>query len=409
MKSAKDKLPADLQKLLADHLKSGKPLLGQDSPISQLMQSAINAVLEGELEHHLAEEAAAEEKNKRNGSMTKRVLSSAGELQISTPRDRNGTFQPELVAKRQTELNSGLNDQIIALYAQGNSVEDIRRLIQQMFGVEISAGKISAITDQVLPLVQQWRNRPLQAFYAIVYLDAIHFKVRHEGKYETRAFYTVYSIDLDGRRDILGLYLSKSESATEWGLVMEDLKSRGVEDVVVICTDNLSGFSQAIDQAFPEAVVQKCIVHQVRNSVRYLADKERKKVCADLRTIYTAINETEAKMALEALYQKWDNKLHYILDDWQNKWEELMAFMQFPQGMRRMIYTTNPVEAVHRIMRKLIKGKAAWTSEMALLKQLYLSLMHNQKSWKRNAYKWKPIVHELIRTYGSRIEKHLIN
>ncbi|MTB54005.1 IS256 family transposase [Lewinella sp. W8] len=409
MKSAKDKLPADLQKLLADHLKSGKPLLGQDSPISQLMQSAINAVLEGELDHHLAEEAAAEEKNKRNGSMTKRVLSSAGELEISTPRDRNGTFQPELVAKRQTELNSGLNDQIIALYAQGNSVEDIRRLIQQMFGVEISAGKISAITDQVLPLVQQWRNRPLQAFYAIVYLDAIHFKVRHEGKYETRAFYTVYSIDLDGRRDILGLYLSKSESATEWGLVMEDLKSRGVEDVVVICTDNLSGFSQAIDQAFPEAVVQKCIVHQVRNSVRYLADKERKKVCADLRTIYTAINETEAKMALEALYQKWDNKLHYILDDWQDKWEELMAFMQFPKGMRRMIYTTNPVEAVHRIMRKLIKGKAAWTSEMALLKQLYLSLMHNQKSWKRNAYKWKPIVHELIRTYGARIEKHLIN
>lgn len=409
MKNGKDKLSPDLQKLIADHLKSGKPLLGEDSPISQLMQSAINAVLEGELDHHLAEDAAIEKKNKRNGSMTKRVISSIGELEISTPRDRNSTFEPELIAKRQTELNSGLNDQIIALYAQGNSIEDVRRLIGQMFGVSISAGKISAITDQVLPLVQEWRSRPLSAFYAILYLDAIHFKVRHNGKYGIRAFYTVYSIDLEGRRDILGLYLSENESATEWGLVMEDLKSRGVEDVAVICTDNLSGFSQAIDQAFPQAVVQKCIVHQVRNSVRYVTDKERKKVCADLRTIYTAINEAEAKIALQALYTKWDTKLHYILDDWQSKWEELMAFMQFPKEMRRMIYTTNPVEAVHRVMRKLIKGKAAWTSEIALLKQLYLSLMHNQKSWKKNAFKWKPILHELIKTYGDRIEKHLIN
>jgi len=409
MKKQKEELPAALQRLIADHLKSGKPLLGEDSPISHLMQSAINAVLEGELDHHLAEDTAAEKKNKRNGSMTKRVISSVGELEIHTPRDRNSTFQPELIAKRQTELNSGLNDQIIALYAQGNSVEDVRRLIKQMFGVKISAGKISAITDQVLPLVQEWRTRPLQAFYAILYLDAIYFRVRHEGKYGLRAFYTVYSIDIDGRRDILGLYLFENESSTEWGLVMEDLKSRGVEDVVVICTDNLSGFSQAIDQVFPQAVVQKCIVHQVRNSVRFVTDKERKKVGADLRTIYTAINETEAKMALEALYAKWDKKLHYILDDWQDKWEELMAFMQFPKEMRRMIYTTNPVEAVHRIMRKLIKGKAAWTSETALLKQLYLSLMHNQKSWKKKAFKWNSILHELIKIYGGRIDKHLIN
>ena len=409
MKKVKDKLSPELQNQIADHLKSGKPLLGADSPISQMMQSAINAVLEGELSHHLSEDSAVAKKNKRNGSISKRVISSLGELEISTPRDRNSTFEPEFIAKRQTELNSGLNDQIIALYAQGNSIEDVRRLIQQMFGVSISAGKISAITDQVLPLVQEWRSRALSTFYAILYLDAIHFKVRHNGKYGTRAFYTVYSIDLEGRRDILGLYLSENESATQWSLVMEDLKSRGVEDVAVICTDNLSGFSNAIDQAFPEAVVQKCIVHQIRNSVRYVTDKERKEICADLRTIYTAISETEAKVALEALYAKWDKKLYYILDDWQNKWEELMAFMQFPKEMRRMIYTTNPVEAVHRVMRKLIKGKAAWTSETALLKQLYLSLMHNQKSWKRNAFKWKPILYELIKTYGQRIEKHLIN
>lgn len=397
---------------LAKHLKSGKKLLDEESPLINLMQKAIDAVLEGELDDHLTAERSADEsvkKNKRNGYTSKQVLGSLGMLNVNTPRDRNSTFEPEFIAKRQVEFNSGLDDEILALYAQGNSVEDVRRLIKKMFKVEISAGKISAITDRVLPLIQEWRSRPLLSMYAILYLDAIHFKVRQNGKYATRAFYTVYAVDLEGKRDILGFYMSENESATEWGLVLEDLKTRGLEDVVVICTDNLSGFSEAVDHAFPTAVLQKCIVHQVRNSVRHATDKERKKMCPDLKKMYTAINETEARLVLDSLYVKWDKKLHPILDKWKQNWEELFAFMSFPTDMRRMIYTTNPVEAVHRIIRKLVKSKAAWVSETALLKQLYLSLMHNEKSWKRKAHNWKPIIADLINLYGPRIEKHLIN
>ena len=408
----KDKIPFDvnesLRARLTTHLKSGKPLLSADSPLSELMQTTINAVLEGELDDHLKQEKLKGEKNKRNGSTSKQVLSKVGSLQITTPRDRNSTFEPQLIAKRQTELNSGLNDQILALYAQGNSVEDIRRLLQNMFSVCISAGKISAITDQVLPLIEAWRQRPLNTFYAVLYLDAIHFKVRQDGKYATRAFYTVYAVDLEGERDILGLYLSDQEGASHWGRVLQDLQRRGVEDVAVVCTDNLSGFSQAIDEVFAQAVVQKCIVHQVRNSVRFVTDKERKPMCTDLRRIYTAANQAEARLVLEALYVKWPDKHHRILDQWQQNWEELLAFMDFPVEMRRMIYTTNPVEAVHRVMRKLLKSKAAGTSETALFKQLYLSLMYNEKSWKRKAYKWKPIIRDLIQIYGQRIEKHLV-
>jgi len=398
---------ADFQSRLEEHLKSGAPILGQDSPLRELMQNAVDAVLSGELSAHLAEQKAAGHKNKRNGKLSKRVLSHVGELEIHTPRDRNGTFEPELIGKRERELNSGLNEQILALYAQGNSIEDIRRLLVKMFGVNISAGKISAITDQVLPLIQQWRKRPLKPFYAVLYLDAIHFKVRHENEYKNRAFYTVYGIDINGDRDILGLYLSEQEGASQWGLVLTDIQQRGVEDVVVICTDNLSGFSQAIDEVFPQAVVQKCIVHQVRQSVRFVSDKERKMVCKGLRSVYTSISEAEAQLSLQSLYEQWPKSLHYILEDWEQKWEELMAFMHFPVQMRRMIYTTNPVEAVHRIMRKLVKSKAAWVSENALLKQLYLSLVHNEKSWKRKAFNWNVILRELVQTYGHRVEQHL--
>lgn len=398
-----------LQKRLADHLRSGKGALSEDSPLNELLQTTINAVLEGELTDHLSNNELEGVDNKRNGYQTKRVLSEHGMLDISTPRDRKSSFEPELVAKRQRVLNSGLNDQILALYAQGNSIEDVRRLIKKMFSVEISVGKISAITDEVLPLVEAWRGRPLLSCYATLYLDAVHFKVRREGKYASRAFYTVYAVDLQGHRDILGLYMTDNEGANNWGRVLENLQDRGVEDVLVICTDNLNGFSEAIGQAFPTAVVQKCIVHQVRNSMRFVSDKERKKMCADLRTVYTAANQIEARLSLDSLYVKWDKKYHRILDDWNSKWDELMAFMDFPEPMRKMIYTTNPVEAVHRVIRKLLKAKAAWTSETALFKQMYLSLMHNEKSWKRRARSWNSIMTELLKLYGPRIEKHLVN
>ena len=389
---------------LKERLYSKKGLLGKESPFSEILQQMVNTMLEGEIESFLTEERASGTINKKNGKTSKRVLSEMGHLDISTPRDRNGDFEPELIGKRQRELNSGLDEQILALYAQGNSIEDVRRLLEDIYGVSISAGRISQITDKVLPEIQEWRTRSLQSFYPVVYLDAIHFKVRQDGRYSNSAFYTVYSIDWEGNRDLLRLYInSGGEGAKKWGMVMEDLKSRGVMDILVVCTDDLQGFSEQIQEVFPASVVQKCIVHQVRNSVKYVDEADKKAVIKDLRQIYTSTTEEGAKTALSAFEATWGKKYKYIVRQWYDNWTELMAFLDFPVGMRKMIYTTNPVEALHRIMRKLIKGKAAWASETALIKQVYLSIRKNEKSWKRKAYGWTSIQREIMEMYPERV------
>lgn len=405
--SKQSKLPGKGSKeydALKDHLYSKKKILGEDSPFSEILQNLVNEMLEGEIESFLETDEKTINPNKRNGKIPKRVMSEAGPLYIKTPRDRKGDFEPSLIEKRQRTLSSGLDEQIIALYAQGNSIEDVRRLLLQIYGVEISSGKISQITDKILPVIRDWQDRSLQRFYPIVYLDAIHFKIRHEGKYSTRAFYTVYSVDWDGHRDLLGLYVQGSEGAAKWSVVLQDLVRRGVEDILVICTDNLKGFSEAIMHIFPSSIVQKCIVHQVRNSLQYVDDKDRKTIVKELRKIYTAPTREQAEMSMDAFEVKWSTKYSYIIKQWRTNWEELIAFMSFSQDMRRMIYTTNPVEALHRIIRKITKGKAAWVSETALMKQIYLSLMQNEKSWRRKAHGWKSIQRDLIEKYGDRIQ-----
>ncbi|MBL7791380.1 MAG: IS256 family transposase [Saprospiraceae bacterium] len=399
---------AELRDRMVSHLYSKQPLLSEGGVFSELLQSLVNKMLEGEVEDFLDEEQASNRENKRNGYTSKQLLSAAGPLSIRTPRDRNADFEPDLVGKRQRELSSGVDEQIIALYAQGNSVEDVRRLLAKLYGLSISAGKISAITDQVLPEIQAWRTRPLRSLYAIVYLDAVHFKVRHEGRYASRAFYTVYGIDGEGRRDLLGLYINENEGASRWGLVLEDMRARGVEDVLIFCTDDLSGFSEAICEVYPLAVIQKCIVHKVRSSTRFVDDKDIKALRKDLRTVYTAVSREGATSAMEAFAVTWGSKYSRLIDSWQADWEELMAFMDYSKDLRRMIYTTNPVEALHRIIRKLIKGKAAWVSDTALLKQIYLCLMHNEQSWKRNALGWKAIQRDLLHKYGERFSRHLV-
>ena len=407
-KEEKEKVESqELYERMKQRLYSNEPLFGDGSPFSELLQSMVNKMLEGEADHHIDNELLMGKKNKRNGYTKKQVITQSGPIEVQTPRDRNSTFEPELIGKREKELHSGLDTQIIALYAQGNSVEDVRRLIQKIYGIEISAGKISQITDNVLPEIEAWKTRALQSFYPIVYLDAIHFKVRHEGVYSTRAFYTVYSVDWGGNRDLLGLYINQSEGAYNWGLVLQDLKKRGVEDILVICTDNLKGFSETIQEEYPRAIKQKCIVHQVRNSMKYVDDKDAKKVVVALRKIYSAPTEQAALSALELFKQQWGKTYGYIVENWEHAWEELMAYMNFGSHIRRMIYTTNPVEALHRIIRKIVKGKAAWVSETALLKQIYLALMHNEKSWKRTAYNWKTIQREIMEKYPELINKHI--
>jgi transposase-like protein len=396
----------ELQARFKEHLYSKKPLLGTDSPFSDLLQVMVNRMLEGEMEAFLDQSKKEGNKNKRNGKMSKQVLTQAGQIQVETPRDRLSQFDPELISKRELTLSSGLDEQIIALYAQGNSIEDVRRLVTQMYGVDISAGKLSQITDKILPELEEWRNRELSSFYPIVYLDAIHFKVRRDGKYQSSAFYTVYSVDWHGKRDLLGLYVQGSEGASKWGLILEDLRKRGVQDILVVCTDNLQGFSEVISEVYPLSIIQKCIVHQVRNSLKYVDEKDRKQVAVDLRKIYTSVTREQAESALSAFEQKWSSKYSYIVKQWKENWEELIAFLDFPEGMRKMIYTTNPVEALHRIMRKLIKSKAAWVSEKALIKQLYLSLMHNKKSWNKKAYGWVKIQRSIMELYPERIRPY---
>jgi len=398
---------ADLRNRVIEHLYSGEPLFGEGSVFSELLGNAINQILEGEIEHFLETERAKGKKNKRNGFTKKQVLSSSGKLLVHTPRDRNGDFEPELIEKRQRELANGIDGLILALYAQGSSVEDIRRIFQRVYGVTVSDGKISAITDKILPEIQAWRSRRLASMYVVVYLDGVLFKVRQEGHYSNNAILSVYGIDVEGNRDLLGLYTTENEGARSWARVLEDLKDRGVEDVLIFCTDDLAGLSEAISEVFPESLVQKCIVHKVRSSTRFVDSKDMRPIRKDLRKIYTAPSRESARTSFEAFKVTWGNKYERLVKSWEDDWDELIVFLDYPKALQRLIYTTNPVEALHRIIRKLIKGKAAWVSKTALIKQIYLSLMYNEKSWKRSVHGWKAIQRDLVKIYGYRVAKHL--
>jgi len=382
-------------------------LLGQGGIFTDMLQSMINAALEGEIDYTLGSVSETGLDNRRNGHINKQVRSSAGTLDIRTPRDREGVHEPVILKKWQRSLGTGIDEIILSLYARGQSVEDVRFQLVQLYGVELSAGAISAVTDKIIPEITDWQNRPLQPFYSIIYLDAIHYKVRQDGKVISKAFYTSYSVDAHGQRDILGLYLTDSEGSRQWGLILEDIKNRGVRDVLFFCIDGLTGFKDVIEQVFPESQVQRCIVHMIRNSVKFVSHKDVKAVCADLKLIYTSSNREQAAVALESFSIKWDKKYKEISPKWRSNWDELMAFMDYSANIRRLIYTTNPVEGVHRIIRKVTKTKGAWCNDMALLKQIYLTLTYNEKSWKINISNALNIKRELIDQFGERYLKHL--
>ena len=388
-------------------LYNNESLLGKGGIFTDMLQSMINAALEGEINYTLGSVSETGLDNRRNGHINKQVRSSAGTLDIRTPRDREGVHEPVILKKWQRSLGTGIDEIILSLYARGQSVEDVRFQLVQLYGVELSAGAISAVTDKIIPEITEWQNRPLQPFYSIIYLDAIHYKVRQDGKVISKAFYTVYSVDAHGQRDILGLYLTDSEGSRQWGLILEDIKNRGVRDVLFFCIDGLTGFKDVIEQVFPESQVQRCIVHMIRNSVKFVSHKDVKAVCADLKLIYTSSNREQAAVALESFSIKWDKKYKEISPKWRSNWNELMAFMDYSANIRRLIYTTNPVEGVHRIIRKVTKTKGAWCNDMALLKQIYLTLTYNEKSWKINISNALNIKRELIDQFGERYLKHL--
>jgi len=392
---------------MLSRLYKGDPILGEKGVFTNLLQSFVNAALEGEMDNFLQETKDDSTDNRRNGHTSKSLRSTAGPLSIQTPRDRSGDHDPVIVKKRERELGTGLDEIILSLYARGQSVEDVRFQLHQIYGLEVSTGAISAVTDRVWSEIIEWQQRPLATCYTIIYLDAIHYKVREDGKVISKAIYTVYSVTTDGQRDILGLYLSQSEGARQWGLILEDIKRRGVEDVLFFSVDGLTGFKDVIEQSFPCSALQRCIVHKIRNSTRYVSDKDIKAVCRDLRKIYTASDREQALIALEAFGEQWNAKYKEIKPSWEADWDDLMVFMDYGENIRRMIYTTNPVEAVHRVMRKVTKTKGAWSNDKGLLKQLYLTLKYNEKSWKRTAFNWKTIQRELMEHFGERYVRYL--
>ena len=387
-----------------EKLKSGKPITGEDGVITPLLKQMAEALLEGEAEAHLASDP---EPNRRNGKSRKKVKSGAGTFELETPRDRAGTFEPQLVKKRQTTLGNEIEEKIIGLYGLGNSYRDIAGHLKELYGIEVATGTISAITDKVIPLVKEWQQRPLDGHYPFVWLDAIHYKIRENSRYETKAVYTVLALNLEGKKEVLGLYVAESEGANFWLSVLTDLNNRGVEDILIASVDGLKGFPEAINAIFPQTEVQLCIVHQIRNSLRYDASKNHKAFMADLKPVYRAATRGEAEDALDRLETAWGDRYPIVIQSWRKKWEHLSAYFKYPEPIRRVIYTTNSIEAVHRQFRKLTKTKGGFPNDMSLLKLLYLGIQNASKKWTMPIQNWNLTLSQLAIYFEGRLDAAL--
>ena len=371
-----------------EQLKSGKPLLGKDGAFAQLLENILNAALEGEMDAHLDEDERSLG-NRRNGRMSKQVQTQLGEVTVHTPRDRHSSFEPEFIKKRETILAEGVADRIIGLYALGNSTREISDWMEENLGNRVSADTISSITDRVLPEIQSWRSRSLDSVYPIVWMDAIHYKVMDEkNRPVTRAIYNVLGVDRNGYKDLLGMYISKSEGANFWLSVLTDLQSRGVNDILIASTDNLTGFSDAIKSVFPQTVVQTCVVHQIRNSIKYVASNNQKTFMKDLKLVYQAVSKEQAAIELDNLDSKWGKDYPIVIKSWRDNWENLTAYFEFSDAIRRIIYTTNTVEGYHRQIRKVTKNKGVFTNDTALEKLVYLAYRNIRKKWTMPLANW---------------------
>lgn len=395
-----DKFKEEAQK----RLKEGNSLLGKEGVLTPLIKQFLEESLEGELDAHLEEEELS---NRRNGKAKKRVRTALGEVQIRTPRDRQSSFQPQIVPKRQKSLGVDLDRQIIALYARGSSYSDIRDYLSDMYGVEASTATISRVTDKILPLLQEWRSRPLEAIYPFVWLDAIHYKVRHEGRVVSKAVYCIIGVNQEGYKDLLGLYIGENEGAKFWLQVLTDLRNRGIEDIFIACIDNLSGFAEAIESIFPQTEVQLCIVHQIRNSRKYIAWKEVKAFMKDLKTIYRASTKELAERNLDKLEASWGTKYPAVISSWRKNWDRLSNYFQYVPEIRRVIYTTNIIEGFHRQLRKVTKTKGAFSSDDALMKLLYLVQEDITSKWNRPIHNWNQTLSQLSIIFEDRLRLDL--
>lgn len=351
-------------------LKQGVSLEGENGILAPLLKRLLEAGLQGELEAHLSQ--SEKTKNRRNGISSKKVKTHYGSIEVSTPRDRNGSFEPELLPKRKTSLGEGLDHKIISLYALGMSYTDICDHLSEMYQLNISPSTITSITDKIVPEIEEWQTRSLESVYPIVWMDAIHYKVREDNAIKTKAVYCLIGVNREGIKDLLGMYIGQAESARFWLSVLNDIQRRGVQDILIASIDNLKGFSQAIEAVFPRTKVQLCIVHQIRNSLKYVSHKDRTAVVASLKEIYHANDKEQAEKALARFDEQWSKKYPYIIKSWLENWDKLSQMFEYPDMIRKLIYTTNIIESFNSQLRKVTKSKRVFTNDQALMKLLYL-------------------------------------
>lgn len=380
---------------ISSALYEGRPLSGENGIITQLIKKALESSLEGELEAHLSENALEEGRNRRNGFSNKNVKSGFGSFDLETPRDRQSSFDPQLVKKRQTILNEELDTKILALYGLGNSYDEISFHVKDLYGIDVSPATISSVTDKLTPQITEWRNRPLEAIYPIVFLDAMFFKVRDNNQVRQKVLYNILGINQEGFKEVLGFYVAESEGANFWLGVLNDLKARGVEDILIACIDGLKGFPEAIQASFPHTDVQLCIVHQIRNSLKFVASKNQKEFMKDLKTVYQAETKDLAELNLLHLDEKWGEKYPMVIKSWQAHWDNLSTYFKYSKEVRKLIYTTNSIEGLHRQIRKYTKTKGAFTNENALFKLVYCAINFISRKWSQPIHNWALTISQL--------------
>ena len=396
-----------LKKKALEQFKTGQPLLGKDGAFAPLLKEFLESALQGEMDEHL-DESERTKGNRRNGTSKKTLKTSDGSFELETPRDRESGFEPDIVKKRETILADNLEKKIIGMYGLGMSLRDISAHIKEMYDTDISAATLSSITDRVIPMVKEWQSRPLDEVYCIVWMDAMHYKVKDEGKVGNRAVYNILGITTEGKKDLIGMYVSENEGANFWLSVLTDLQNRGVKDILIACIDNLKGFSEAIASIYPRTEVQSCIVHQIRNSLKYVASKNQKEFMKDLKEVYQAVSKDIAEEKLSALDEKWGKKYPVVLSSWKNNWHKLSTYFKYAEDIRRVIYTTNAIEGFHRQVRKVTKNKTAFTSDMALLKLIYLAQRNISKKWTSPLQNWSLSVSQLSIIFGDRLKLSIL-
>ena len=371
--------------------------------IAEFMETGLDSELDEHLgyDRYNTKEKATDDS--RNGYSSKTLRTSFGDTSIQVPRDRKGEFDPVILRKNQTSISQDVEAKIISMYAKGMTTSDIGDHIRDIYGIEVSESTVSRITDKVLPEAKEWQQRPLENVYAVMFMDAIHYHVRSEGQVVKKAVYVAIGIDLNGRKDVLGMWVGENESAKYWATVLNSLRNRGVEDIFIACTDNLTGFSNAIEAVFPRTDIQNCIIHQLRNSSKYVSYKDLKALMTDLKQVYAAVDETAAEEALDRFAERWDRKYPKISASWRANWPNLSTYFKFPEELRRLIYTTNVIEGFNRQLRKVTKSKAVFPTDDSLFKMLYLAMLDITKKWTGRRQDWSVIHAQLAVFYADRM------